>query len=246
MKIYCKWRLALSSFMYAWNSFSNGWSTGKSVIVVLTKYHTKTACQHKFLELLSAYVFRSLKAGGNVMSEAFYEKGDLCTIWVIERWSSYVWYKKNKESGEAGVISALTKTGLEFTVETIFLKDLLLFSNGSSLEPKINDRQITIMLFVDLKSGTEDYFRSVSQGLMPIFRGSPGVLLFQLSQVIYMKTRFIVCKKFRDWDAFRYHLKDPALQPMITFLQHAVKEPPYEKGYRYLVQFAPLYGDFRG
>ncbi|MCF6405209.1 antibiotic biosynthesis monooxygenase [Chitinophaga filiformis] len=245
MKIHCEWRLALSSFMYTWGGILLGRGSDRAVVIVLTKYHAKTAYQHEFLEGLSAYVFSSLEATGNIMSEAFYEKGDFCIMWVMERWGNYDFYKKNRRSSEAGVVRHLAKTGLITAVETVFLKDLLLFSLARSRNPlKENDRQITVMLFIEVKSGAKNYFRSIKQAIISVFRDKPGMLHFQLSRVRCFRRRFIVCKKFRDWDAFQYHLKDPALQPVITFLQSAVKEPPYEKGYHHLIQFAPLYGSF--
>jgi quinol monooxygenase YgiN len=99
---------------------------------------------------------------------------------------------------------------------------------------------ITIMLFVDVKTGTEHYFRSINQELLSVFAYEPGVLFFQLSQEVYHPSRFIICKKFRDWDAFQYHLKDPALAPVMQFLQTSIKEPPFEKGYHQLMLLAPL------
>lgn len=244
MNIFSAWRLTLSSFMDTWTRPSHQRHADRSVIAVVTEYHTKTAHQHEFVEALSAYVGCSLRAGGNIMSEAYYEKGDICVMWVIERWSNYHFYKKNSKSREGQVIRALTKTGVTIAVDTTFLKDLLSLSNQSLVIPsRGNNQPVTIMLLVDVKAGTEDQFRSINQTVMSVFRNKPGVLLFQLSKVIYDKTKFIVCKKFRDWDAFQYHLKDPALQPVITFLQTSVKEPPYEKGYHHLIQFAPLHGD---
>ena len=95
------------------------------------------------------------------------------------------------------------------------------------------------MLLVDVKAGTENHFRSINQVLLSAFRNEPGVLLFQLSQVAYHKYRFIVFKKFRNWDAFKYDLTDPALEPVIQFLQRSIKQPPFEKGYHHLIQFSP-------
>lgn len=211
------WRIALDS----------------SITVVLTQYHVKASWKNKFLDVLNEYIVSSLKASGNIMAEAYYEKGDSCIMWIIERWSNHTFYINNRKSAAANAVGTLTKTGLESPVETIFIKDLELLSKEASPNP------LTIMLFVNVKAGTENHFRTINRDVMPVLREDPGLLTFQLSQVSSHKTRFIVYKKFRNWDAFQYHIKDPALDPVIKFLQTSIKEPPFEKGYHHLIQFAP-------
>jgi quinol monooxygenase YgiN len=76
--------------------------------------------------------------------------------------------------------------------------------------------------------------------VLPAFRDEPGILAFQLSQELDHTTRFIVYKKFRNQDAFQYHLQDPTIEPVIRFLQTSIKDPPFEKGYHYLIQFSPV------
>lgn len=218
MKIRRPWRLVSDS----------------TVTVALTQYHVKTSCRDKFLEALSAYTFSSLGTAGNIMAEAYYEQGDACIMWTMERWDSRAYYKNNRGSAAAKEIGSLTKTGLAAPVKTIFLEDLELLSKEAGCNA------ITVMLLVDVKDGTEDHFRSINHEAVAALRREPGVLAFQFSQETRHKTRFIIYKKFRDWDAFQYHLKDPALEPVIKFLQTSIKEPPFEKGYHHLIQFAPL------
>lgn len=240
MKILGTWRMAVLSAIYSWSRRAHGQGPD-STTIVFTQYHVKATYRDNFLDALRLYILTSLRATGNIMAEAYYEKGDSCIMWIIERWSSRTFYKDNKRSAAAKVINALTKIGLASPVETIFIKDLEFFSKDiSGHTPIARDQPITVMLFLDVKTGTENYFRSINQNVTAAFRNEPGVLAFQLSQVFHHKTRFIIYKKFRDWDAFRYHLKDPALEPVIKFLQTAIKEPPFEKGYHRLIQFAPL------
>jgi quinol monooxygenase YgiN len=201
---------------------------------VLTQYHVKTSCQDKFLEVLSEYTLSSLTKTGNIMAETYYERGDARVMWIIERWSSHAFYKKNKKSTAAKAVGALIKTGLASKVETFFITDLELISK------EISRDALTIMLMVDVKAGTEKHFKSINRDLMPALREDPGVLLYQLSQVATHKTRFVVYKKFRNWDTFQYHLKEPALEPVMKFLQTSIKEPPFEKGYHHLIQFGQL------
>jgi quinol monooxygenase YgiN len=212
------------------------WSlaSNRSIIVVLTQYHVKISYQDKFLGVLSEYTISSLSATGNIMAAAYYEQGDACIMWTIERWDDQANYKNNRESAAAKEVGALARTGLASPVETIFMEDLELHSKQTG------HNAITIMLMVDVKDGTEDLFISLNHEVMSSLRHEPGVLSFQLSQVVRHKTRFIIYKKFRNWDAFQYHLKDPVLGPVLEFLQTSIKEPPFEKGYHHLIQFAPL------
>lgn len=204
------------------------------ITVALTQYHVKNTWQDKFLQALTEYTFSSGKSMGNIMAEAYYEKGDACVMWIIERWSGQAFYKKNRSGIAAKAVEALTKKGVVYPVETIFIKDLELISK------EVCSDALTIMLFVEVKAGTENLFKSINHDIIPSLWAEPGILYFQLSQVAHHTSRFIVYKKFRNWDTFQYHLKDPALNPIIKFLQTSIKEPPFEKGYHQLIQFAPL------
>lgn len=214
-----------------------------AVKAVLTHYRVKQAWQDKFLEVLRAYTYSSLNAAGNIMAEACYEHGNGCTIWLLERWTDQSSYRDNKESVEAKVVAALAKIGLTAPVETILIKDLEPDdANADWRSYPTDDRLLTIMLFIHVKARGRRLFRSINHDVMLALKEEPGVLFFQLSQLSGAKSSFIVYKKFRDWDAFQYHLKHPALDPLMKFLQHSVKEPPYEKGYHLLIQFAPQQG----
>jgi len=215
-----------------------------STTAVLKQYHVKASFQDKFLEAMRVYIFSSISARGNIMAAAYYEKGDSNTMWIIERWGNRTSYRYNSKTAAAKLISNLSKTGLAAPVETIFIKDLEFFSKKMwRMAPKAHDQPITVMLFVDVKPGTEHHFLSLNQRAMSAFRNEPGGLIFQFSQLLSHKTRFIVFKQFSNWDAFQYHIKDPAQAPVIKFLQTFIKEPPFERGYHRLIQFAPLYLD---
>jgi hypothetical protein len=49
--------------------------------------------------------------------------------------------------------------------------------------PDKKDTPLVIILFVDAKPGTEQHFREVYHAAMPQFRGEPGVINYQLSQL---------------------------------------------------------------
>lgn len=242
MKILRTWRTAVLSVVRSWSKRAHNHVSDHSTTGVLTQYHVKVAYRDNFLKALSMYTFSSIGAAGNITAAAYYEKGDTCTMWIIERWSNRTFYKKNKRTAAAKVVSALTKIGLASPVETIFIRDMEFLSKEGALNTsRTHHEPITVMLFVDVKEDTENHFKSINDVLLSAFLNEPGMLTFQLSQLSYHKTRFVVYKKFRDWDAFRYHLKDPALEPVIKFLQTSIKEPPLEKGYHRLIQFAPVY-----
>lgn len=212
------------------------------VSVRLAKYHVKSAFREKFREALSKYVFSSLKATGNIMSEAYHEQEDPSILWVIERWSEQDLLEKNDGSTAAKNIIPLTKNGLVSPVEIFLGKDLEpLPKEAYRKKPHSRDHPLTIMLFVDAKEGTEDEFKSLYHIAMPAFRNEPGVVTYQLSQVSGDQTKFITYEKFRSPGAFQDHLKVPAVEPVVQYLRTSIKEPPFEKGLHRLIEFAPLY-----
>ncbi|MBO9567166.1 MAG: hypothetical protein J7621_30615 [Niastella sp.] len=241
MKIISTWGMAVLSLMDAWRVWVYGRSSDNSVAVVLTRYYVKNSCRDRFLQVLSGYVLHSLQTTGNIMTEAYYEKGDPCMLWVFERWDNRALYVKSRRSDMAKAVRALTKTALVSHPETLFIQDTEPLSiEDFQYTTESNDEPITIMLFVDVKAGTEDLFRSMNRAVKQASLTAPDVLIFLLSQLCYHKTRFIIYKKVRNWEAFRHHLKDPTLEPVLQFLQTSIKDPPFEKGYHYLIQFAPL------
>lgn len=221
MKIRRIWEIAFSGFLRVKNEQT----------AVLTQYHVKTSYQDQFFKVLSQYTLSSIGSAGNVMAEAYYERSDICVMWIIERWNCRTSYENNKRSIAAKAIGALVKVGIAEPVKIFFLQELEIFSK------EISRDALTILLFVDVRPGTEKRFRSINRDLMPVLRQAPGVLLFQLSQIVAHKTRFVVYKKLRNWETFQYHLKEPALAPLMKFLQTSIAAPPFENGYHHLIQF---------
>ncbi|SFO32680.1 Quinol monooxygenase YgiN [Chitinophaga sp. YR627] len=221
MKIRRIWEIAFSGFFHVKNEQT----------AVLTQYHVKTSYQDQFFKVLSQYTLSSIASTGNVMAEAYYERGDVCVMWIIERWNCRIAYEKHKSSIAAKAIGALVKVGIVEPVKNFFLQELEIFSK------EISRDALTILLFIDVRPGTEERFKSINRDLMPVIRRAPGVLLFQLSQIVAHKTRFVVYKKLRNWDTFQYHLKEPALAPLMQFLQTSIAVPPFENGYHHLIQF---------
>lgn len=211
-----------------------------TVIAVLTQYHIKAPSQGQFLEVLRAYTFSCMSAPGSIATAAYYEQGDHCTLWTIERWHNQDLYHEHQRSMAAQAVDTVTITGLAARVETIFINELEFFSNESCREAAAQSAQlVTIMLIINVKPGNEAYFKSINHDLVTTLHGEHGVLSFQFGQAQDHPSRFIVCKQFRDWDTFQHHLKIPSLAQVMDFLQTGVEAVPFEKGYHHLILFAP-------
>ena len=94
---------------------------------------------------------------------------------------------------------------------------------------------IVIMLFVDSKKGTEDDFTKLYDTAMPKFRSEPGVITYGLSQFEDDRTQFVTYEKFRNEDAFKYHLNFPPIQPVLDYLNTSIKRQPFQTGLHRLV-----------
>lgn len=213
---------------------------GNSITVAMSQYQAKASYQTELLQLLNEYIFSSRRAVGNIMMEGYYELGDASIMWIVERWTSEKYYEENKSSTAAKNIIDLENILVVPPVETMFLTDLELLIKDDCQNKMEKGQQMSIMLFVDVQQGSEDYFISINRDVINAFRNEPGVLILRLSQFTTDKTRFVVYKKFRNKDSFRLHLRSAAIVPVIKFLQTSVKEQPFEKGYRHLIEFATI------
>ncbi len=207
----------------------------------LTCYEVKEAYREQFKKVLSTYVAQSLSAENNIMSEAYSEKDKPSLLWIIERWSGEEELKQFSNSAAAKAVASLVATALTKPATHIYVKDLEPISKELwRRTAKVTDSQLTIMLFVDAKEGTQDTFRDVYHTAMPQFRSEPGVVTYQLSQLEEDDTKFVTYEKFRSNDAFQYHLNFPPIQPVIDYLNTSIKKQPFQDGLHHLIEFAPL------
>lgn len=214
----------------------------KDPVVRLIQYKVSPAYQATFRNALGGYVYSSLKAAGNIMTEAYYEESDSTILWIIERWNDQRSLERNDESNAAKAIVDVMQHALVTPADTIIMRDLEPLARAAYHKaPNANDHPLTIMLFVDAKQGTEDDFKKLYHTAMPAFRSEAGVLTYQLSQVIADKTKFVTYEKFRSEEAFQYHLQFPPVKPVVQYLRTSIKEQPFEKGLHRLIEFAPLY-----
>jgi quinol monooxygenase YgiN len=210
-------------------------------IAVLTRYDVKEGHQETFRKSLSRYVRHANSQKSNIMAEGYYEQENPSVLWIIERWSSKAELNKNRELGEYKTINQLAEKLLTQPVKTIYVKDLEpLTKTEWGRIPGKNDKPITIMLFVDSKAGTEANFKTVYHTAMPQFRSEPGVINYQLSQLEEDSTQFVTYEKFRNDEAFQYHLKFPPIQPVIDYLNTSIIKQPFQTGLHRLVEFAPV------
>ena len=211
------------------------------VITRLIRYEVQPQFQAAFRMAVRNYVFHSLKSETNIMSEAYYEQADTTVLWVIERWSNKDELDKASKSSVFKAIDSLSRTSLKQPAKTIYVKDLEPLSKPQwRTVSKEEDKPITIMLFVDAKPGTENKFKEVYHIAMPLFRSEPGVINYQLSQLEEDSTQFVTYEKFRNEDAFQYHLNFPPIRPVIDYLGTSIKKQPFQTGLHRLIAFAPL------
>ncbi|WP_309789679.1 putative quinol monooxygenase [Filimonas zeae] len=210
---------------------------------MLTHYQVKTCYHEQFTAMISMYVFNSLKATGNIMAAAYYEQGDVTVIWVMERWSNGALYEENRKSPAAEMVRVFTEAEGAVLKERLYMRELEWFTRDSPRKalPETDEHPLVVMLFVDVKRGMAAQFIRMNRAAIPAIQMDAGLLTFQLSQVVKYNTRFVVYKKFYNRDALQNHLKSAAIVPVIRFLQSAVKEPPFERAYHHLIEFAPLY-----
>ncbi|NII27585.1 antibiotic biosynthesis monooxygenase [Pseudoflavitalea sp. X16] len=209
-------------------------------VTVLTRYEVKKGYKKKFRKLLRKYVRQAIADKRNIMAEAYYEQENPSILWVIERWDSKSGLETRRNGAKFKLIKLLAEKKLVQPAKTIYVKDLEPISKKEwRREPEEEDKPITIMLFVDSKAGTEGAFKDVYHRAMPQFRGEPGVINYQLSQLEEDSTQFVTYEKFRSEDAFQYHLSFPPIQPVIDYLNTSIKKQPFQTGLHRLIAFAP-------
>lgn len=208
----------------------------QEAIAVLTKYDIRNSYQQQFRQALSNYVAQALVNENNIMVEAYFEQEQPLILWVIERWGSKIEFEKITKTQPFKTIDSLSKNGLSKAAQRIYLKDLEPVSRNqwrSVAAPA--DTPITIMLFVDARSGTETRFKEVYHKAMPKFRSEPGVINYQLSQFTDDSTQFVTYERFRSEKAFQYHLNFPPIHPVIDYLNTDIKKQPFQSGLHRLV-----------
>jgi quinol monooxygenase YgiN len=210
-------------------------------VAVITKYEVTKGYEEKFRKVIRKYVKRAIARETNIMAEAYYEQDNSSILWVVERWSSKSGFIKMRAGEEYKPIELLSKKNLIQPAKTIYIRDLEPVSkNEWRRAPGKEDKPITIMLFVDSKLGTETHFKAVYHTAMPQFRSEPGVINYQLSQLEEDSSQFVTYEKFRNEDAFQYHLKFPPIQPVIDYLNTSIKKQPFQTGLHRLIVFAPV------
>jgi quinol monooxygenase YgiN len=215
-------------------------SGNSSEIAVLTRYEVKKGFEKKFRKAIRKYVKRANAKESNIMAEGYYEEGNNSILWTIERWNGQNSLAQFRKRAKFKRIKSLSKQKLAGSPKEIYVKDLEPISkNEWRRSANKEDEPITIMLFVDSKPGTEESFKTTYHTAMPLFRSEPGVINYQLSQLLDDSTQFVTYEKFRNEDAFQYHLKFPPIQPVIDYLNTSIKQQPFQIGLHRLIGFAP-------
>lgn len=210
----------------------------QEIVAKMTRYEVKKENQEKFQKAIADYVQKSILNANNIMSEAYFEQEDHAVIWLFERWKNQSELDKFEKNSK---LKTLDKTVLTKPERIIEVKDLEpLTKEQWRKTSKKGEEQLTIMLFVDAKKGTENNFIEVYHKAMPEFRSEPGVVTYQLSQLKEDDSQFVTFEKFRNKEAFQYHLNFPPIQPVIDYLNTSIKKQPFQEGIHNLIEFAPL------
>lgn len=215
-----------------------------NVVARLIRYEVEPGHQASFRKAIGDYVLHSLSMETNILSEAYYEEDKPSVLWIIERWNNKKSLDKINKSNQFKAINSFLKNGLMQPPEMIYVNDLEPLSKQQwRNRPNIEDKPVTIMLFVDSNPGTENNFKDLYHTAMPQFRSEAGVINYQLSQLKVDKSRFVTYEKFRNEDAFQYHLNFPPIKPVIDYLNTSIKKQPFQTGLHRLIEFAPLTRD---
>jgi quinol monooxygenase YgiN len=236
--------LTLLCFLNAPDTYSKSVAVqfnSQDVYVIITRYEIQGNAKKQIGKTLNTYVQLALADESNIMAEVFQEEEQPLVLWVLERWNSKDSYKEFSQSARVKEMLALSKTALSRPIKTYYLKDLAPLSKSEWRRvPAKDDKPIVIMLFVDSKPGTETTFTQVYDTAMPEFRSEPGVITYGLSQSADDRTQFVTYEKFRNEDAFKYHLNFPPIQPVLDYLNTSVKKQPFQAGLHRLVPLTPL------
>lgn len=206
----------------------------------LRKHQIAQQHQDKLPDMLKNYLSNALKTDGNIMTEAYYEESSHNNIWLIERWEERISADQHEDSPWAKELNKVTSPQ-----ETFFLEDLDPLSKEvwrNAAETTGNAEQttsnpLTMLLFVHARQGTEEEFKQLFHEAMPQLRSTDGIVIYQLSQFLDNKTRFVTFEKFRDDAVFQAHLKYPLIVPIIQFLQTSIQDPPFESHFHRLIKF---------
>ena len=216
-------------------------SLNNAAVARLTRYEVKAEYQTLLRKAISDYVLYSMNQESNILSEAYHEQENPSICWIIERWSNEAAIEKSRRSATFMKVASLYQKALTQDPKIIHVKDLEPLSKKQWRSAASgNNKPIVIMLFVDSKAGTENQFKEVYHTAMPQFRSEPGVINYQLSQLKDDSTQFVTYEKFRNEDAFQYHLKFPPIQPVIDYLETSIRKQPFQAGLHRLIEFAPL------
>lgn len=213
----------------------------QQAVARLTRYEVKPEYQNQFKKAIRDYVSYAIDIESNIMAEAYYEQENPSILWIIERWGSIEEWMKAKSNTQSQAVSRLAEMALLTPIKSISIKDLETLSKQQWRKTaNVADSQLTIMLFVDAKAGTQQRFKDVYHVAMPQFRSEHGVITYQLSQLEEDDTQFVTYEKFRSNAAFQYHLNFPPIQPVIDYLNSSIKKQPFQNGLHHLIEFAPL------
>ena len=81
----------------------------------ITRFEVNENQVNGFRQALTAYIAQANSANGNIMAEAYDERENSSTLWLIERWESSVNYEAFKTNTSAKKLAELTKSAVKTT-----------------------------------------------------------------------------------------------------------------------------------
>ena len=208
--------------------------------VKITQYQVKPEFQDTFRKVMGEYVTNALEVKGNIMAEAYFERENASTLWLIERWEGNSPYESFQSGNQKKALDLICELALITPAKKSDFVDIEPLTKSQwRKQPNPADQPFTAMLFVDGKVNTENTFITRYHKAMPAFRSEKGIVTYGLSQSTSDATKFVTYEKFRSDQAFQFHLKFPPIEPVVDYLKTSIKNPPFEKSLHNLIQFAP-------
>lgn len=239
-QLFTKVKKGIFSLAFFTTMNSIGLKAQEGAVVKLSRYEVTSETKKHYSEAIKSYVLYSLGDTSNILSEAFYDQDNASAIWIIERWSDRSALEKATGSRQFSAIEKLS-SGLKPGPDVFYVTDLEPITREKwRANENVTGNAITVMLFIDSKPGTEGRFKQIYHNAMPQFRSEPGVINYQLSQFQDDSTKFVTYEKFKDEEAFQYHLNFPPIKPVLDYLNTDIKSQPFQKGLHKLVAFASL------
>lgn len=91
---------------------------------------------------------------------------------------------------------------------------------------KKTDKKFQMLVFFEIKPGTEDAFRAAFVEPLKQTLSEPGNIVYRLTQDTISPEKFIVIEQWKNLDALDEHLKQPYLTALLNDLEEILAKDP--------------------